>query len=99
VINIKPLRDLVLLKPSSVQLSSQLELISIQNAKPIRSNIGEVLRTGNEAVGIEPGLLVYFLAYSGRELIINEQRLQLVYSRDVLGVVYKPNLVAISAGS
>lgn len=99
MINIKPLRDLVLLKPSSVQLSSQIELISIQSAKPIRSNIGEVLRTGNEAVGIEPGLLVYFRAYSGHELTINEQRLQLVHSRDVLGVVYKPSCVAISGCS
>ena len=75
-----------------MQLSSQLELISIQSAKPVRSNIGEVLRTGNEAVGIEPGLLVYFRAYSGHELIFNEQRLQLVHSRDVLGVFERPLL-------
>gem|GEM_PF-5436672 len=99
MINIKPLRDLVLLKPSPVQLSSQPELLPIQNAEPIRSNIGEVLRTGNEVVGIEPGLLVYFRAYSGHELIFNEQRLQLVHSRDVLGVMYKPSSVAISGCS
>lgn len=95
MINIKPLRDLVLLKPLPVQSNS-----IIDQSLTARSNVGEVLRTGAHVVGIGIGVIVYFRAYSGHELIINEQRLQLVPLRDVLGIVEEDSShVATSVGS
>lgn len=82
MINIRPIRDLVLLKRFNLEQTSMMELPSEE-----RSPYGKVLRTGPEVRTIQSGESVYFRRFSGHELSVNGECFLLLPEREILGVL------------
>ncbi|MDE7471720.1 MAG: co-chaperone GroES [Paramuribaculum sp.] len=88
--NIRPLADRVLIKPTPAEEVTMAGIIIPDSAKekPLR---GEVLATGNgtkdEEMIVKPGEKVLYGKYAGTEVEIDGEKLLIMRQSDVLAII------------